>query len=277
MLFAFIMCGMKKAAPLLLFPLLLLPSCSLEQGVLSSDYSPNPELNYVLRDGNAYLGGETPFVEDPNLSLRGQNLSGESLLYYFSRPTCHYCQEVEPAFSAFLKATDIKVISLTDSTAPSYAAVASYLEATYPDSGRDFFRDWGTPLLFSLKGGEFHKIEIYGNHKNEAAVSKLLTPLYSFPYIYELSSFRQIHSFLDKGHPVVIAENSEDFSLLYSFASSSQKKTGVLFKNKLSEGEQASLTSLYGDGGRLLYQSSNLDLVNDKEGCSSSLRRYFEV
>ena len=274
--FSFYNVPMKKAMPLLLFPLLLLPSCSLDQGVLSPEYQPNPNLGYVLRNGDAFLGGSISFAEDPDLSLGGQRISKEALLFYFSRESCHYCQEVRPGFDSFLEQTNIKVISLTNNSSPSYSQVASYLEAAYPEAGKAFFSDWGTPLLFALKDGEFSKIEIYGNHKNAGAVSKLLTPLYSFPYIYELSSFEKIPAFLEKGYPFLICQSEEDFSLLYSFASSSKSPSGVLFKNKLSEENQAELVSRYGDSSRLLFQKKNLDLSSDKTGCASVLEDYFK-
>ncbi len=268
--------AMKKEGPILaLLPLLCLSSCQGSVGVLSPSYAPDPSLPYLLRDGEAFLGFISGGVaEEPSLSLKKASLSGETLLYYFSRSSCSFCQEVEPAFSSFLEKTSARVISLTEKSSPSYSSAVSFLQLSFPEA-KPFFANWGTPLLFSLKDGHFQKLELYGNHKNEQAVSKLLSG-FSFPFLYELSSREGTSSFLGEGYPVLLCQTEESYSSMMLYAQSSRKKAGVLFLDGLPSSALEAIEGEYGEGERFLWKGENADIAKNREGYLSLLEEYYE-
>lgn len=264
----------KEGLILALLPLLCLASCKEGQGVLSPSYVPNPSLPYLLRDGEAYLGNASGgLVEEPSSSLKEASLTGESLLYYFSRSSCSYCQEVEPAFSSFLEKSSAKVISLTEKSSPSYSSAVSFFELNFPEA-KPFFSNWGTPLLFSFQDGHFEKLELYGNHKNEQAVAKLLSG-FSFPYLYELSSFEGVSSFLGDGFPILLCLSKESYASIFSWAKSSTKKAGVLFLDKLNASEQEEIRLAFGEGERFLWKGRNVEISKSREEYLSLLQEYF--
>lgn len=266
---------MRNKSVLLILPLLCLPSCSNQGGLIS----PNSEVKeFVLRNGDLFdsPGTDYPFlVESVDVSKVSSEATGETLLYYFSSEACSFCSEVKDGLYSFLEETDLKVIGLSPTTSISYNDAIARLKNSYPESAAAFFKSWGTPLLFSLKNGQFDKLEIYGNHKNKNAVAKLLSGKFSYPYIYEFTKESSLNHFLDQGYPVLLLDEDDGWGDFYDAAKLASKKSGLAIKSKFTSESQEDLSRKYGEGSRLILGERNLSLNEEKEGCISLLKSYF--
>jgi thiol-disulfide isomerase/thioredoxin len=263
---------MRKKAFLLLLPLLCLPSCS-----KSEPYLPNADLPFVLRNGEAILSdsaGYDAFMQgqDVKKAVSEAEQTGETLLFFFHKEDCSYCEDVKEGFAAFEGEYKAKVLSYTNVTSPNYRDVVDAFSTIVPKSDKGFFNGFGTPMLFSYKDGSLSKIELYGNHKSLRTVEKLMTGLYSFPYLYEFSLYSSISPFLAKGYPLYLLDSGETLpSYLTNNLQKSAKSFGLLAKSNLSEEEIASLEEAYGKETKIISSGG----IIKKEGCASFCADYF--
>lgn len=266
---------MNKKAFLFVLPFLCLGACS-NSNELISPFEDTEE--FVLRNGELWHEANTeyPFaVESNEVANIGSEITGETTLYYFSSETCSFCNEVKGGLYSFIEDTSLKIIGLSPTTSPSYNDAVTRFKLSYPDTAGAFFKSWGTPLMFSFKNGEFAKIEIYGNHKNKNGVAKLLSGLFSYPYIYEFKTESSLSSFLGQGYPVLLLESKDCWNDFYEFAKLSHKRSGVLIKNKLASETISDLEEKYGSGSRLIFQKENVAMTAEKESAITLLKSYF--
>ncbi len=265
---------MKKKLLLPLLSLLCLPSCG--STLLSNDYKPKADLPYVSRNGDAYINQESGYAVlqcDVSVSeaVSRASKTGETLIFYFYSSTCHFCEEVRAGFAEFLEDTDVKVLSYTYYSEPNYFTAVKQFEAITKESAEAFFDDWGTPLLFSYKDGVFSKIPLYGNHGSAKAVAKMMDGLYSFPYLYEFSTWEACESFLDKGYPIYLLDEGDSLpDVLKTNIQQSSKPFGYLFKSSLEEEGLKKLEASYGSASLLIDGKAI-----EKEDCSSYIEDYF--
>ena len=267
---------MRKKILLPLMTLLCLPSCGSGAALLSDGYKPNESLPFVARNGDSYISKESGYaVMQCDVSVKQAvseaEKTGESLLFFFYSQTCHFCEEVRPSFAEFLEQTDVKVLSYTYSSTPDYFTAVRQFESISKESAEEFFSDWGTPLLFSYKDGVFSKIALYGNHGSAKSIAKMMTESYSFPYLYEFSSWETAKSFLEKDYPVYLLSDEEGLpESVRTNIQKSSKPFGCLFKSRLGEEELSELEGAYGSASLLIDGKGA-----KKEDCSSLIEDYF--
>ena len=198
--------------------------------------------------------------------------TGETLLFYFYSQGCSFCEEIKDSFAEFLERTDIKVLAYTFSTAPNYTQAENEFKSIAEENAKVFFREWGTPLLFSYKDGSFTKIPLYGNHGSAKSIALMMQERYSFPYLYEFSSLSAAQSFLKKGYPVYLLNEEESLpDALLEEAKKSAKPFGFLPKSALGEESKQELEEAYGSYSCLLLGEASIK----KEDCSSYIEDYY--
>lgn len=236
---------------------LCLSACGDGVTLLGGDYRPQEGLPCVLRNGDAFASGEEGYdvlISGRSVAeeIKGAEMTGETLLFYFHSDSCSHCLTVKEGFASFLEQTDIKVLAYTDQTSPTFRE-ASKEFASFSSSAVPFFAKLGTPFFFSYHDGEFSKIELMGNHKTSRTVAKLMEKLYSYPYLYELTSYSSLSSFRSKGYPVLLLEEGGSFpEAVWENARTSQKPFGFIGKAKLSAEEKETIESAYGDSSFLI-------------------------
>ncbi len=261
-----------------MLPFICLASCGDENSLLSSDYKPNPELAYALRSGESLVNGESGYAnlcidQDPVKEIQYASFTGETLIFYFYSSTCHYCVEVKEGFADFLEKTNLKILAYTNATSPSYHDAVDAFKTISKESAEAFFKDWGTPWLFAYKDGAFSRIPLYGNHASAKTVAKMMDRLYSFPYLYELTSFQGMSSFLKKGYPIFLLNEGEELpAIIKSSIQTSAKPIGYVPKALLSEEDLTKINKQHGESSCLLTSEGDLK----KEDCSSYLESYFK-
>ncbi len=269
---------MKKSFLPLAIPFFCLASCGSDGSLLSDGYKPNPDLAYIIRNGESYVNGESGYAnlcidQNPEKAIDCASSTGETLLVYFYSEGCHFCEEVKAGFAEFLEKTNIKVLAYSYTSSPNYHAAVSAFKAVAKENAEIFFKDWGTPYLFTYKDGEFSKVPLYGNHGSAKAVASMMDGLYSFPYLYELTTSEGISSFLEKGYPVYLLNEGEALpEIMKSSIQASTKRIGYVPKAKLSEEDLKNLNNSHGDPSCLLTSDGEIK----KENCSSYLASYFE-
>ena len=210
--------------------------------------------------------------QDPEKAIRYASSTGEALLFYFYSEGCSFCEEVKRGFAGFLEKTNVKVLAYTYTSSPNYEYVVNIFKTASKENAEAFFKDWGTPCLFTYKGGEFSKVPLYGNHGSAKAVASLMDSLYSFPYLYELTTLEGMNAFLQKGYPVYLLEDGEEFpEAMKSSIQTSEKRIGYVPKARLSEEDLTQLGEAYGESSCLLTEEG----IIKKEDCSSYLKTYF--
>ncbi len=246
--------------------------------MLSSSYKPNPSLSYALRSGESFMRGASGYANlcigvDPAKALSYASSTGETVLFYFYSESCHFCEEVKQGFAGFLEKTNIKILAYTYSSSSNYNYAIEALKASAKENAEAFFKEWGTPCLFAFKDGEFSQIPLYGNHGSATAVAKLMAGLYSFPYLYEITTVEGLNAFLNKGYPVYLLNEGERLpEIMEKSIQNSVKKIGYIPKSLLSEEDLSDLEEAHGDSSCLLTNSGDIK----KEDCSSYLQDYFE-
>ncbi len=245
--------------------------------MLSDDYLPSADLPFIARSGEAYIskeGGYAVMSHDQSVAeaVEEASATGESLLFYFYSQTCHFCEEIKASFADFLEQTCVKVLAYTNATNPNFKTAVEQFKGLSEGNAEHFFSDYGTPLLFSYKGGEFDQIPIYGNHGSAKSIAKMMGERYSMSYLYEFSSLSAASAFLSQGYPVYLLGKGESLpDDLVSHIKTSNKRFGCLFKSRLSEDEISELDNSYGPSASLLFKDEGIK----KEDCSSFIEEYY--